>query len=80
MITRTPVEHPSGKQILEAIRQLGDAVCEAVAVAGERGAPGGVIYLALNSFGLSLDAYEKLMDALIGAGRIEKRGELYFLK
>jgi hypothetical protein len=61
-----------------AIRAIADAIVEAVNVAGDRGAPGGVLYAACMAHGLSLAQFEQFMGALVAAGKLTKRGDLYF--
>ena len=62
-----------------ALRQVTDAICEAVAAAGPTGAPGGVIYAALMAQGCTLEQYEGLMGALVRVGKLRKSGQLYFV-
>lgn len=64
---------------LRAIAKIADAIVDAVTVAGPAGAPGGVLYAALMNFGCSLDQFESFMAGLIRVGRVEKRGDCYFL-
>ena len=67
---------PTLAQILKA---LGDAIVEAVSVA-PLGAPGGTIYAVLMTHGCTLEVFEQIMDALVASGRLERRGDLYFVK
>ncbi len=53
-------------------------VIDAVKEAGPVGAPGGVIYAGLMAQGCSLEQSEQIMAALVGAGRLHRRGDLYF--
>ncbi len=62
----------------EAIMAVFDAIVESVAVAGDHGAPGGTLYAALMSVGLSYDQFESLMGMLVASGKLTKRGQLYF--
>mgnify|MGYP001005788984 CR=1 FL=1 len=62
----------------QALRTIVGAVTEAIAAAGETGAPGGVLYAALMSQGCTLSQFESLMGALCRTGRIVKRGECYY--
>jgi hypothetical protein len=70
-------------EINEAQRQLLKAVCDAVIAsvkaAGPLGAPGGVLYAALMSYGIRLEQFESLMGALVNCKKLTKRGELYFV-
>ena len=65
---------------VQAIRAVCDAIFEAVKTAGTIGAPGGVIYSALMAHGCTLEQFQQFMAALIRAGRIEQRGNLYFAR
>jgi hypothetical protein len=56
-----------------------DAVIEAVKVAGDRGAPGGVIYSALMAQGCTFSQYQSLMAALVATGKLRQSGQLYFV-
>ena len=61
----------------QAIFALFSAITESVKVAGDLGAPGGVLYAALMGK-LTLDQFEKVMGALVQAGNLKKRGDCYF--
>ncbi len=56
------------------------AITDTIKEAGEFGAPGGVMYADLMAHGCSLNQFESIMSTLVRLGRIEKRGECYFLK
>jgi len=60
-----------------AITAAVDAITEAVAAAGDRGAPGGVLYAALMDK-ITLAQFQALMACAVAVGKVEKRGELYF--
>jgi hypothetical protein len=62
-----------------ALRQVLDAILEAVAAAGPMGAPGGVIYAALMGQGCSLSQYQALMGGLVSVHRLRRDGDLYFV-
>jgi hypothetical protein len=64
---------------LTALGRLFIAIIEAVESAGPDGAPGGTIYAALSTFGVSLTTYEALMNALVVRGKLTKRGHFYFI-
>lgn len=64
---------------LRAIAAIADAIVEAVKAAGDHGAPGGTIYAAMMGHGISLAQYEQFMSGLVRAGKLRKRGELYFV-
>ena len=53
-------------------------IVEVVRAGGSLGAPG-VVYAALMSQGCSLETYETFTAALVGAGRLTKRGHCYFV-
>ena len=61
----------------QAICMVADAVTDAVAAAGERGAPGGVLYAAMMHHGFTLDQFNNLMGALVEVGRLRRTGHLY---
>ena len=54
------------------------AIVEAVKVAGDLGAPGGVIYAALQTQNISLAQFEQFMIALVDLGKLRKRGDRYY--
>lgn len=61
-----------------ALKQVMEAIVDSVAEAGPHGAPSGTLYATLMSFGCSLESFERIMGVLVEAGRLEKRGHLYF--
>lgn len=61
-----------------AVIEIATAVIDTVYEAREHGAPGGVMYAALMSAGLSLESFEKLMALLIERNFVVKRGDCYF--
>jgi len=65
-------------QQIQAIKLVADAVIESVKAAGPLGAPGGVIYAGLMAFGCTLQQYESIMSALVQAGKLMRKGQLYF--
>ena len=65
-------------QAMSVIEILIDSVLEAVREAGTLGLPSGPLYAILASQGVSLATYHLLMDALVSAGKIKQRGNLYF--
>ncbi len=65
-------------QKISALKQVCDAVIDAVKTAGELGAPSGSVYAALMAFGCKIEQYEMLIDILIKAGKLRKQGNLLF--
>jgi len=63
----------------DMIRAICAAIVDAVAEAGPIGAPGGILYCALNSQGMSLDQFNQFMAALVKLGKLRKEGECYFV-
>jgi hypothetical protein len=54
------------------------AVVETVAEADPTiGAPSGPMYAAFMHVGMSLESYQRLMDGIVGAGLISRRGDCY---
>ena len=64
----------------QAIMMLLSAIVDSVKMAGDHGAPGGVLYAALMAHGITLDQFESLMSALVSAGKMTRKGHLYFSK
>jgi len=65
-------------QKISALKQVCDAVIDAVKSAGEFGAPSGSVYAALMGFGCKIEQYEMLIDILIKARKLRKEGHLLF--
>ncbi len=61
-----------------ALKMICAAVVDVIKCAGDLGAPGGVLYAALMAHGCSLNQFESLMGAMVRAGVVQKRGDLYF--
>jgi hypothetical protein len=68
---------PSRAQQVDLLRQLLDALLEAVALGGTEGVPGGTLYATLMGMGVDLRTFEKLMGILVESGRVRKVGHLY---
>ncbi len=64
---------------ITALRQLADAIIEAVKAAGPLGAPGGVMYAALMAQGCTLHQFEQIMSGMVRAGKLTKRGDCYHI-
>jgi hypothetical protein len=45
---------------------------------GPQGAPAGPMYAAFMSQGMTLEQFERMMDAIVKSGRLRKQGHLYF--
>lgn len=60
------------------IRLVMEAIYDSVAVAGERGAPAGVVYAALMTHGCDLQTYQNFENSLTELGVLTKRGQLLF--
>ena len=67
---------PTTEQI-SALRDIADAIVEAVKSVGPMGAPGGVIYAALMASGCTLAQYESIMSAMVRSGILTRHGDLY---
>jgi len=63
----------------QALIELASAVREAVELAGEFGAPSGVLFSAMNAHGMTLDQYEGFMAGMVAGGVLRKEGHLYFI-
>ncbi len=63
---------------IKALKAVADAIIETVQIAGPLGVPGGHIYAALMTHGMTLEQYEQIMSGLVHAGKLRKSGECYF--
>ena len=63
---------------VQAVLKIAAAVIETIRESGSLGAPGGTIYAALMSHGCTLQQFDGLMAAIVGSGKVSKRGEFYF--
>ena len=61
-----------------ALLKIAVLVTETVRESGPMGAPGGTIYAALMTIGISLEQYEQIMSALLATGLVRRQGECYF--
>jgi len=41
---------------------------------------GGTLYAVLMTYGCTMEQFEQLTSALVAAGKLEKRGQLYFAR
>ena len=55
-----------------------DAIVDIVQAGGDQGMPGGTLYAALMTYGVTLEQFESIMRALVDTKQVEKRGQLYF--
>lgn len=65
-------------EAIEALRFLTNAIVEAVEEVGPSGSPAGPMFMALQHIGISLDAFEAITGALVRAGKIAKRGHVFY--
>ena len=63
---------------VDAITELCFIIVEAVQDMGPMGAPSGPMYASLMSTGITLDQYQRVMDGLVAAGKLKRRGHVYF--
>jgi len=68
----------SKAEATKALLAICEAVVDVVKAGGPLGTPSGNLYAVLMTHGATLEQYETLMGALVAAGRITKRGQLYF--
>jgi hypothetical protein len=66
------------KQQIAAIQAIAGIIVDVVKGNGEQGVPAGTIYAALMAHGITLDQFNQLMGAIVGAGKLRKEGHLYF--
>lgn len=55
-----------------------DVIAETVEEAGAQGAPSGHVYAALNTVGVTLQAYELMVQLLVVRGRVAQRGDVLY--
>ena len=63
---------------VEGMVTLCAIIVEAVKDMGTMGAPSGPMYAALMSTGMTLGQYQTIMDGLVAAGKLKRRGHVYF--
>ena len=69
------------KKAAATIRMTLEAILDAAEVAGEWGAPSGVLYAGLMTMGCTLDQYQQMMDVLVEMGCLRQDGDRYiFIK
>lgn len=59
------------------IKDLADIIITTVKES-RHGVPGGYVYAALMHVGCSFEQYEGIMEGLVKAGQIKKRGDCYY--
>jgi hypothetical protein len=59
--------------------RIATAIVETVAEVEPRGAPGGILYAALSSQGMTLSQFQSIMNALVAAKRLRREGQVYRL-
>lgn len=62
----------------QAIRAIADAIVESVKEAGELGAPSGIVYAALMTYGMNLDTYHQFIGVLVKLGKLRQQGDLLY--
>lgn len=67
------------QQQVNALRLIVSAIVDAVKAAGPIGAPGGVLYAALMTHGVTLEQFEKLMSGLVHANLLRRQGDCYLI-
>jgi hypothetical protein len=63
---------------VEKMATLCAIIVEAVKDMGPMGAPSGPMYAVLMSTGMTLDQYETIMAGLVSAGKLKRRGYVYY--
>ncbi len=67
------------KKQIDAVLAIAQLVVDAVEQAGPYGAPGGHLYAAMMSAGITLSQFESIMGTLVSAGKLRKQGHCYFV-
>lgn len=57
---------------------IADAIVDIVNESGKDGVPSGYIYAAVMVLGLTIAAFNRLMEGLVSSGKLTKRGDCYF--
>lgn len=65
------------RKALEALLGVADTICELVKAKGSLGMPSGDLYAILMGY-MSLEAYQKLMSAIVQAGRLRYNYHCYW--
>ena len=65
-------------QATQILRHLADVVLEATKEAGAEGAPEGPMYVAFMSYGVSLEMFTRIVDALIAVGKLRLSGHVLY--
>lgn len=66
----------SETKAIKAILLICAAITEAIQEIGDQGLPAGTLYATLMATGCSLEQFNQLVDLLVGAGKIRKKGNL----
>jgi len=61
-----------------SLHKIVQAVVETVRECGSTGAPAGILYAVLMSYGATLEQFETMMRLLVEAKKLRKDGQLYF--
>lgn len=65
------------QQQIAAVQRIGLAVLETIAESGSTGAPGGVIYAALQAQGATYSQFESLMSGMVKTGMVTLEDDCY---
>jgi hypothetical protein len=65
------------KKMLAMIK-IADAFLQTIKEAGPEGAPSGPMYMAAQTYGMSLEQYLQIMSLLVDAGRIRLSNHCYY--
>jgi hypothetical protein len=68
---------PTPKQVSQMLARIGLGVLEAAETAGDLGAPGGVLYAAMQAHGATLNQFQSFMGTLTRPGYLELDGDYY---
>jgi len=69
----------SKQQVTQAVQTIYLGILEAIEAGGTQGAPGGIIYAALQHAGATQDNYDELLGSLTSLGFATLEGECYRL-
>ena len=70
---------PEQEKALKALLAIGQMIVDSIKEGdpNDMGVPGGTLYAALMRHGCTLEQFNMMMGALVGAGKVTQHGQLY---
>lgn len=66
------------ERAVQLLKLLADTITETADEVAPEGVPSGVVYSAMNGYGVSLDLYQSVLAALVDAGRVKVKSHLIY--